>query len=165
MEKGGRMALFRMTLLLFIVVCNGNGQTEQPQRPDYVLYGAFFEEVWKRTFVVHMITISQAKPGGTEKPREILQPTMQESIGLTHDEGRGLATIATDCHSREWLISEAARPLVWEARLEEIDAGKVSSTVQQKLKLLEDQRSEMIIGYVRQLREMLGSDRFQIVET
>ena len=48
--------------------------------------------------------------------------------------------------------------------LEEIDAGKVSSTVQEKLKLLEDQRSEMIMGCMRHLREMLGSDRFQILE-
>lgn len=95
------------------------------------------------------------------KSFRIVVPRIEDVIGLSDHEA-GLVTSAAKGY-----VSEAGGPkhvpFVFEARLQEMEGGRVSETVSGQVSELENRWREMVLAYVRQLRSDLGDARFQVL--
>jgi hypothetical protein len=125
---------------------------------DREVYAAFFEHVSQR------INLKLLRVGLEGKPVEIALPSVQETIGLNDREAALLNDVSGDYHSSAASILEAARPFVLDARIQQIQAGKVSETLRKTLQEFEERLANTILAHIQRLKDALGPERFQLVD-
>ena len=146
--------------------CPVFGQTSFPNPaassandPDPKLYESFFQQV------VRLKSFSNPYLGGEAngKPVVVIVPEIQKVIGLTDAEVALLNTAAADCLSKLQAFRTPVG-LIFEARLQFIESGKVSKPVAQELDDLERQHNQTVLDRVQQLHTAFGDSRFQVLD-
>ena len=126
-------------------------------RPDPAAYERLFQDVWWLESAV-----SQASSAGdATKP---IFPKIQEKIGLMDAEGEILTATTNDYFSRLPALQAALASLTLESRIEFAGSGKHSDELTQKFKDLEDQRNQLILDHVQQLKAALSAASFAKVD-
>ena len=92
-------------------------------------------------------------------------PTIQESLGLTEQEGKLLAAIAVDYASKNRSYNDVLRPLRREALFQSIESDKVSEELTRQIENLQNEHAQMVLAKMQELRTALGTSRFQALET
>ena len=123
---------------------------------DSATYASFFGKV------------AQVKGGApiflNGQETEMIQPSVQDSMGLTDAEAEILNNLAVACVTRIGKMDEAARPLVFEIRLRLIgSSGPEQAQLRQRLKEIENRHEQAIRACVDELRAGFGEQRFEIV--
>jgi hypothetical protein len=126
-------------------------------RPDPAAYERFFQDVSD----FQAASAQAASAGDVTKP---IFPKIQEKIGLTDAEGEILNAAADDYVSRLAALRPASARLTLESRIEFAGYGKHSEALTQKLKELEDQRSQMVLDRIQQLKAALSAASFAKVD-
>jgi hypothetical protein len=133
------------------LVCSGQA------RPDPAAYERFFQDVSDL-----QAASSQAASSGDDA--KLVLPKIQEKIGLTDAEGEVLNATADGCVSRLAALRPASARLTLQSRIEFAGYGKHSDELTQKLKDLEDQRNQMVLDHVQQLKAALSEASFAKVD-
>jgi hypothetical protein len=141
-------------LCLMFGLCRG-----QQNVPDSAIYAAFFRQV------------AQLKSGATVllngENSGLVQPSVQESMGLTDRETEILQALATNCDSKTRTLDEAVRPAIFEARLQLIDSADKPARVrliQQRLNDFENRRNQIVRVCIDELRHAFSGPRFEVVQ-
>lgn len=94
----------------------------------------------------------------------MIQPSVQDSIGLTDTESALLHNLAVACVAKIGATDEAARPLVFEIRLRLIGAAEpAQARLRQRLNEIENRHDQAIRACVDELRVGFGEQRFEVV--
>ena len=147
----------RTTVTVLSLVCGlCRGQQDVP---DSAIYATFFRQV------------AQLKSGATVllngRDTGLVQPSIQESIGLTDRETEILHSLATDCDTKARTLDDAVRPAIFEARLQLIDSADKPAQVQliqQRLHDIENRRNQIVRVCIDELRGALSGPRFEVVQ-
>jgi len=137
-----------------------------PGSPDLPTYESFF------------LAVSQLAPGralgvavGNEgvlalngRPTNLVQPGLQDALGITLEEARALRAIAVDCQAKRAVIQEALKPLVLELRFAAIADEAPPQAASQRYDDLNRQRTEMVRVHIQELRTAFGETRFPLIE-
>jgi hypothetical protein len=126
-------------------------------RPDPAAYERFFQDVWW----LESASSQAASAADATKP---IFPKIQEKIGLTDAEGEILNATADDYFSRLPAFQAASARLTLDSRIEFAGYGKHSYELTQKLKDLEDQRNQLVLDHVQQLKAALSAASFAKVD-
>jgi len=133
------------------LVCYGQ------DRPDPAAYQRFFQDVSD----LQAASTQAASNGDDTKP---IFPKIQEKIGVTDAEGEILNATADDSVTMLAALRPASARLTLESRIEFAGYGKHSDAVTQKLKDLEDQRNQLVLDHVQQLKAALSAASFAKVD-
>ena len=90
-------------------------------------------------------------------------PRVQEIMSLSDQETKLLVTTA-NAYVTEARHQPSHVPVVFEARMEEIESGHVSEPVSRQLNDLEQKRIAAVMGYVQRLKSGFGAERFQLFD-
>ena len=141
-------------LCLMCGLCRG-----QQNVPDPAIYATFFRQV------------VQLKSGATVllngRDTGLVQPSVQESMGLTDRETEILHSLATDCDAKIRTLDDAVRPAIFEARLQLIDSADKPARVrliQQWLNDIENRRNQIVRVCIDELRGAFSGPRFEVVQ-
>jgi hypothetical protein len=125
------------------------------ERPDPVAYASFFAQVAILKAADHG---SPDSANGDGTARAV--PKIQDVIDLSVAEVETLAKIAADCVAATGSLQEPRRELIFDSRLEFIETGKHSETLEKKLKDLDERSDELVLNHVRQLKSALSDASF-----
>jgi hypothetical protein len=128
-------------------LCSGLCQTS---RPDPAAYLQFFRDVSSNLTA--------------DDSRRATAPKIQDVIGLTDAQVEALAATAEDCLSSLDDFKGRAAALTLESRLEFVQFGKHSDAITQKLKELDEQRNEVVLNHIQQLKAALADADFGKVD-
>lgn len=92
-------------------------------------------------------------------------PRIGEAIGLSATEVEILRKIAADCVTATDSLQAPKRDLIFDARLEFIETGKHSETLDKKLKELDGRADELVVSYVGRLKAALPAASFEKIDT
>ncbi len=146
---------FQMALTLAIAssICGAQ------DRPDPAAYQQFFRQVAElKSLGVH----PTARTVWGEAPLKV--PSLQDVIGLTDAEVETLNGTAADCIAKIAALEKAAGPLIFESRLEIAGAGQNSDELARKLKDVDEQRDQIVLAHVQQLKTALPPTSFEKVD-
>jgi hypothetical protein len=129
---------------------------------DASMYQAFFGQVAKNTLLPDPPEWRQVDRKPSKSFRSVV-PSLRDVIGLSDHEADLLTTAAKEYASEAGSLSKHF-PLVFEARLQEMENGRISETVASQVSELEQSYREMVLGYVQQLRFDSGDARFQVLD-
>jgi len=131
----------------------------QQNVPDFAIYATFFQQV------------AQLKSGATVllngENSGLVQPSVQESMGLTDREAEILQALAINCDAKTRILDEAVRPAIFEARLQLIDSADKPARVrliQQRLNHIENRRNQIVRVCIDELARAFGDERFEVVQ-
>jgi hypothetical protein len=127
---------------------------------DSIAFERFFREVAQLSEVARNVSSVVSLNG---QPSKLTTPTAQDAIGLTNEESRTLKAVASLCETRIRSFEEAARPLVFEARLQLIES-ETSSLAIERLNSLDLERQQILSACIQRLRTAFGDTRFKLVE-
>ena len=128
----------------------------QQSPPDSETYASFFEQ------------LAQVKGGApvllNGQETGMIQPSVQDSMGLTDVEAQLLHNLAVACVARIRMVDEAARPLVFEIRLRLISSAEpAQARLRQGLNEIANRHDQAIRACVDELRLGFGERRFEVV--
>jgi hypothetical protein len=149
-----------LAVLLVGFPCGLCGQTPAVDaRPtDPATYEAFFRQV------LNLKSAENTKAHGLNgEPVAFTVPKLQDVIGLTDREVGLLQAAAADCLQAGQSFEQPSAK-VFEARLQEIESGRVSGALGQELKELDGQHNRWILDRVQQLKLAFGDLRFQVLD-
>jgi hypothetical protein len=129
------------------------------QRLDPVAYSSFFSQVATLNAADHRLPDS-ANGDGTART----VPKIQDVIGISGTEAEILGKIAADYVAVTGSLQEPRRELIFDSRLEFIETGKHSETLERKLKDLDERSDELVLNHVRQLKSALPDASFAKVD-
>ncbi len=124
---------------------------------DSAMYLQFFHEA------AHRAEVPPGQPVSGTSPATYVDPTMEDTLGITSDEGRPLVKIALQCETDVWNLDASMRTLIFESRLELAESDKVSEAVAERLKELEAKRVQIVLNSAQEMKAALG-DRFKPVD-
>ena len=96
---------------------------------------------------------------------KLVQPGLEDALGITTEEARMLRAIAADCRAKSAAIHEALKPLVLELRFAAIAEEPGSQSVSRRYKELNRQRAQMVLDHIQALKTAFGEARFPLIET
>jgi hypothetical protein len=145
--------------LLFVLSLTVTGCALCQESPDRAAYAYFFAQVGTlRVAADHRPTVS----GSDRSVRTA--PTVRDVIGISDAEAEILGKIAADCNAATDVLQESRRGLIFDLRLEFIETGKHSETLERKLKDLDERSDELVVNHVRQLKAALPDASFAKVD-
>jgi hypothetical protein len=146
--------------LLFVLAFTVTGCALCQESPDRAAYAYFFAQVASlRTAADHPPTVSIGSDGSARSA-----PTVQEVVGISDAEAQILRKIAADWNAASDALQESRRGLIFDSRLEFIETGKHSETLEKKLKDLDERSDELVMNHVRQLKAALPDASFAKVD-
>jgi len=146
--------------LLLVLAFTATGCALCQEAHDSAAYAYFFVQVANlRTAADHPPTNSIGSDGSV---RSI--PTVQHVIGISDAEAEIVGKIAADCIAATDALQESRRGLIFDSRLEFIETGKHSETLERKLKNLDERSDELVVKHVRQLQAALAGASFAKVD-
>ena len=92
------------------------------------------------------------------------RPSPREAIGLSEQEAGALNGLAAEYESKDRSYREAVRSLKLEALFQSIESGQASEKLARRMRDLEDQHTQMVLGQVEKLRAAFGDSRFQVLQ-
>jgi hypothetical protein len=125
--------------------------------PDPVAYASFFDQV--SSLKTQTDRLSKSEEGIV---RTI--PKIQDVIGLSDTEVEILNKIAADCVAAIDSLQEPRRELIFDSRLEFIETGKHSETLEKKLKDLDNRHDQLVLNHARQLKAALPDPSFAKID-
>jgi hypothetical protein len=144
---------FQMALALAIAgsICGAQ------DRPDPAAYQQLFRQVTElKSMAGHPVARSM---NGQTVALKI--PKLEDAIGLTDADVEILNATAADCMAKIAAFAKAAGPLIFESRLEIAGAGQNSDELARKLKEMDEQRNQMVLAHVQQLKTALAPAGFE----
>lgn len=95
----------------------------------------------------------------------LTRPSIEDTLEITPDQAHALVGIGTLCDRDVKKLEADMAPLVFEARMQAAgsDNGQASSAILAKIDEMKTRRTQIILGYVEQMKAALG-DRFSAVE-
>ena len=141
-----------VALGLMCGLCRG-----QQNVPDSATYAFFFGKV------------AQLKSGATILPNGkdtgLIQPSVQQAMGLTGGETEILHDLAVACTAKIRTLDEAVQPFIFEARLRSIDSAEPErARIRQRLNNIENRRTQIVQACVDELRVEFGELRFEAMQ-
>jgi hypothetical protein len=127
-------------------------QTSDPPAIDSDVYLSFFREAAYQTVEIN------------GEPTDLVQPSIQDAIGIEEREGQAVLEAAADCEGEIKLLEVNARALVFESRLRAANEEKPSDDLANRLKELDARRIQIILSTVQRLKASLGPERFKVVD-
>jgi hypothetical protein len=100
------------------------------------------------------------------RPSELRRPSVREAIGLTEEESKVLAAVASDCAARIRALDAAAGNSVFDARLRMIESEADSQALQKVRDLrrnLNNERARIVSAHIERLRTAFGDSRFEVL--
>ena len=130
------------------------GFLDSPQQspPDPTIYESFFRQVEQ---LKNMNISGPVLLNG--QASKLTQPTAKDSIGLTDQELQVLNAIASDCEAKIRLFDIAARPFIFEVRLQLISSENSPQVIQQ-LKNLDNDRTQIVLAHIQEQRLMASDE-------
>jgi hypothetical protein len=116
------------------------------ERPDPAAYAYFFAEIASLKGAVN------------------IAPRIQDAIAISAAEVEILRKIAADCVAVTDSLQAPRRELIFDSRLEFIETGKHSETLEKKLKELDDRGNELVANYVDRLKAALPDASFAKID-
>ena len=139
-------------------VCQDNVLDSPPRNSsDPTSFERFFQQVTHLKNVSGPVLLNG-------QPSQLTQPTPQNAIGLTDEESQVLNAIASDCEAKIRSLDASVRSSIFEARLQRIESEDVPLAVRQ-LKNYRDERAQIVLTHIQQLRVTLGDSRFKMLDT
>src|SRR5687767_5755136 len=135
--------------------CLWQGVSQQ-NAPDPAVYESFFRQVAQLRNATGQVLLNG-------QPSSLTQPPVQDAIGLTAQESQVLNALASDCEAKIRPLDNAARPLIFEARLHAASGG-TPQWLRQQLNSTDKQRNEIVLAHVRELKAAFGDQRFQMLD-
>lgn len=136
----------------------GHAQTALTSSVDSASrYEAFFRQVADVQFFI------EHPDPPLKRNRRVVVPRIQDAIGLSDRETELLITLAQGCGSDLQRLPTHF-PVIFDARIETLQRGRVSEATALQVQELEQKRIELIHGYVRRLETGLGSERFSFLD-
>jgi hypothetical protein len=125
---------------------------------DPAAYESFFQQV---------VRFAQFEnPAGTVllngQPAGVRQYTLKDALDLTDEESQVLNTLAAGCESKLRSFEDRARPSTFEARLRLIEKADPRAT--HLLNQVDNQRRQIVLDHVQQLRAAFGDSRFSALD-
>jgi hypothetical protein len=154
-----------ITLGLITGFCVGlHGQDAVPsQTPlDPATYESFFRAVSALTTAPPVS--GPATLNGQATNLVLVQPRLEEALGITVDEAQQLRTVAADCATKIDAIDEAVKPLVKELRFEALAEEAPSEPITRSYNELNRQRAQMVLDHIEELKAAFGEARFSQIE-
>ncbi len=139
-----------LTLAIASSICGAQN------RPDPADYQQFFRQV---TELKARGAHPTARTVWGDVPLKV--PRLQEVLGLTDAEVETLNGTAVDCIAKIAALEKAAGPLIFESRLEIAGAGQNSDELARKLKEMDEQRDQIVLVHVQQLKTALPPASFE----
>jgi len=109
------------------------------------------------------ITMSPGAPFNRQTT-SLVQPTLEDALGITFEEAQVLRAIAIDCEARSASIHLALKPLVLELRFAALAEEPSSAAISERYQDLNRQRTQMVRDHVEGLKSAFGATRFARVE-
>jgi hypothetical protein len=131
---------------------------------DPAVYEPFFRQVLELKWSSessHSMTPNDQVQESPNAGLQVMKSRIHEVIGLNDIEVEILSSAATDCAAKIASLQEAARPLIFESRLQSVESGKISAAVTQKLKDLDDQHNRIVLDYIQRLKAALSNSSFE----
>jgi len=159
--------LWRVCLCLASALALLGQDAPLPQRsPNLETYESFF------------LAVSQLAPGkavgravGNDgvlalngQRTNLVQPGLQDAMGITVEEALALRAIAVDYQARRAVIHDALKPLVMELRFAALADEAPPQSVRRQYDELNRQLTEMVREHVQELRNAFGEARFPLIE-
>ena len=133
-------------------VCQpGSSQTA----PGPTVYESFFQQVVHFSQLQNSLGVVSING----QPTDLRQYKLQDAIGLTDQEARVLSTVASSCGAKISSFYDAAKRLIFEARLRLVESESDPQATQQ-LKELDDEHRQIVLAHVQQLKAAFGDSRF-----
>ena len=144
-----------------VVSCFCQTPATDPRSPDAAIYEAFFREV-AQLKSLSGDTVSATMAGG--RVIQLTVPKLQNVIGLTDSEVDALTAAAVDSVRQIGLLDNAARPLILDVRLQQLESGKLSASTAQRLSAFESNRRQIVLTHVQEIRAAFGESRFPVLD-
>ena len=125
---------------------------------DPTVYESFFRQVVR--FSQLQSSLGAVPLNG--QPANVRPYTLQDAIGLTDQEARVLNAVASGCEASIRSSDDAARPLIFAARLRLIESENAQAV--QQLKEFDDERRQIVLAHVQQLKAAFGDSRFNALD-
>jgi len=151
---------WRAGLAMFVVVSSCQPQLLlcQPPAIDSAVYLSFFQEAAHQTSESHPVLKVD------DQSKDLVQPSIQDAMGITEREGKSVLEKATGCEGEIASLESSARALVFESRLLAANEEKPTGDLATRLKDLDAKRVQIALDYVQRLRVSLGAERFKVIE-
>ena len=134
----------------------GTSDLSQRNSPDPASFEPFFREVAQLKNLSGPVLLNG-------QPSKLPPPTAQNAIGLTDEESQILNAVASDCEAKIHLFDGSVRSLIFEARLQLIEADNAALPIQQ-LQDLHRERNRILLTHIQQLRTAFGDSRFKMLD-
>lgn len=129
---------------------------------DPVVYEAFFRQVASLRGISKNDTIEARAAGGRVIILNV--PRLQNVIGLTDSEADVVFTTATDCVRQMEALDNTVRPLILEARFQQMESGEARGPVAQRLKAYEKLHTQLVLMRVQEVKRAFGDTRFALLD-
>lgn len=158
------MARLSLAFLISGVLWLCCGQTPPAgARPfDSEVYEAFFRQIDALHSLSGSDTTDVIAAGG--KVVTLNVPKLQNVIGLTDSEADRVFAAATDCILQLASLDKTARPVILEARFQQLESGSVQPPVAQQVKAYEALHAQIILAHAGAIKTALGDARFQVLD-
>lgn len=131
------------------------------ERPDPSAYAYFFADVASLKSTPTQNSDNSPTGDGVVP----VAAKIQDVIGISAAEVEILRRMAADCIAAIDSLQAPKRDLIFDSRLEFIETGKHSETLEKKLKELDDRADELVVSYVGRLRAALQAASFEKIDT
>jgi hypothetical protein len=158
------MARMRLAFLLPCVVscCWCQTPSDYTRPADAVVYEVFFRQLASLSRISKNATIEARAAGG--RVITLTVPKLQSVIGLTDSEADAVFTAAAECVRQMESLDNTMRPVILEARFQQMESGEAREPVAQQLKAYEKLHTQLVIMRVQELRKTLGDTRFAVLD-
>lgn len=150
-----------LAFLLLGSVCRILCQTESSI--DSAVYLSFFREAAHEGAGSHPALKNDVSTLNGE-PTDLIQPSIQEAMGITDREAQALIDEASVCEGEIDALEANARALVFESRLRAANDDQPSDALAQQMRELEVRRVRIVMSHVERLKGAMDAGRFKAVE-
>jgi len=126
-----------------------------------------YEEFFKQVVALQNLSEHPEKvllgPRAQAEGYRVVAPKIQDLIGISDRETELLQATARACVSEIKDLPDHF-PVVFEARMEEIESGRTSEAVARQITEIAQRRTTLILGYIRRLRSNFGAEHFEVLD-
>jgi len=147
-----RLCGFILTFNLAISAVAGQPASQVLAPTDANRYEAFFKQVARLKTISENSTTVKRRDGRSYR---IVVPKIQDVIGLADREVDAITATAKQCVSELQRLL-VAHQFVFEARLQELENGRVAEPEASQIRELQERKRDMILSHVQRLKDELG---------
>lgn len=161
-----RPSVFLFLALSCCFALLGQNAPPSPDALDLNTYESFFQAVSQLTPGKAMGRTVKVSPGSTlnGEPANLMQPELEDALGITGEEAPVLRGIAADCEAKSAAIHQALKPLVLELRFAALAEEIPPQTLSRRYDQLNRERTQTVLDHIRELKSALGEARFLQIE-